>query len=109
MAILEHQVEALVAVGVTKIVLAVSYKADDMLEMLKALEAKYSVTVLCSQEDEPMGTGAGRARARAARAHTAPPLRDPPHPVPAQPARSRSRARTSTTGRASPFSSSTRT
>jgi CTP:molybdopterin cytidylyltransferase MocA len=116
MAILEHQVEALVAVGVKKIVLAVSYKADDMIEMLKALEAKYGVAVICSQEDEPMGTGAcapasarrarhPRPRARRAVPHAQP---YPPRPL-LQPARSRSRARTLTTARVSPFSSSTRT
>ena len=58
MAILEHQVEALVAVGVKKIVLAVSYKAEDMMASLATYEKKYGITVVCSLEETPMGTGA---------------------------------------------------
>lgn len=58
--ILEHQVAALVGVGVTKIVLAVSYKPEDMMGFLAAMEEKYKIKVVCSQEVEPMGTGALR-------------------------------------------------
>lgn len=57
MPILEHQVEALVAVGVTKVVLAVSYKADDVMEFIKNMEAKYKIKMVCSLEETPMGTG----------------------------------------------------
>jgi mannose-1-phosphate guanylyltransferase len=41
-AILLHQVEALVAVGVKEVVLAVSYKPEDMMEALKEMEATVS-------------------------------------------------------------------
>ena len=57
MAILEHQIEALVAVGVKKVVLAVSYKPEDMTPFIAEMEKKYGITVVCSLEVEPMGTG----------------------------------------------------
>ena len=57
MSILEHQVKALVEVGVKKIVLAVSYKAEDMMASLAMYEKKYNITVVCSLEEVPMGTG----------------------------------------------------
>jgi hypothetical protein len=62
--ILEHQIAALVKVGVTKVVLAVSYKPDDMRGFLEAMSAKYSVEIVISLEDTPMGTGAFLPRAR---------------------------------------------
>ena len=71
MPILEHQVAALVAVGVKKIVLAVSYKPEDMLGFLKAMEEKYKIQLVISQEVEPMGTGAFLRRPRT-RAFTPP-------------------------------------
>jgi mannose-1-phosphate guanylyltransferase len=44
-------------VGVTKVVLAVNYKPEVMMEALKELEKKYNVQLVCSVEAEPMGTG----------------------------------------------------
>jgi len=65
LAILEHQVAALVAVGVKKIVLAVSYRADDLREALALYEKKYGITVVCSLEETPMGTAGPLALAAA--------------------------------------------
>ena len=58
MARLEHQIEALVKVGVKKVVLAVSYKPEDMASFMSEMEKRYGITVLVSLEVEPMGTGA---------------------------------------------------
>ena len=58
MPILEHQIEALVAVGVKKVVLAVSYRPDDIATFIASMEKKYGISVVCSLEVEPMGTGA---------------------------------------------------
>ena len=57
MPILEHQIAALVEVGVTEVVLAVNYKPEVMMEALVELEKKYNVKLTCSVETEPMGTG----------------------------------------------------
>jgi len=54
--IVAHQIEALVKVGVTEIVLAISYKPDAMLEYIKKVEEQFKIKVTCSQEIEPMGT-----------------------------------------------------
>eukprot|EP00388_Colpodella_angusta_P003812 GDKJ01013161.1.p1 GENE.GDKJ01013161.1~~GDKJ01013161.1.p1 ORF type:complete len:383 (-),score=72.51 GDKJ01013161.1:94-1113(-) len=54
---MEHQIAALVEVGVDHIVLAINYQPDAMLGKIKALEDKYKVRISCSKEDEPMGTG----------------------------------------------------
>jgi len=56
--ILEHQVAALAAVGVTEVVLAVNYKPEDLMEAMRGLEAKYKIKLTCSLETEPLGTGA---------------------------------------------------
>lgn len=55
--ILEHQIAALAEVGVSEIVLAVSYRPEDMREALKAMEEKYKVKLVVSVEEEPLGTG----------------------------------------------------
>ena len=57
MPILEHQIEALVSVGVKKVVLAVSYRPDDIATFIASMEKKYGISVVCSLEVEPMGTG----------------------------------------------------
>lgn len=57
MAILEHQIAALASVGVTEIVLAVSYRPDEMADALRIMEAKYKLKLTVSVEAEPMGTG----------------------------------------------------
>lgn len=57
MAIMEHQIAALVEAGVNHIILAINYQPDAMLGKIKVLEEKYNVRISCSKEDEPMGTG----------------------------------------------------
>lgn len=42
----------------TEVVLAVSYRPDDMREMIALLEAKYKLKVVISIEETPLGTGA---------------------------------------------------
>jgi len=54
--IVVHQLEALVAAGVTHVVMAVSYRADQMETELKAYEQKLGVTISYSIESEPLGT-----------------------------------------------------
>lgn len=62
--ILEHQIAALAEVGVSEIVLAVSYRPEDMREALKAMEEKYKVKLVVSVEEEPLGTAGPLALAR---------------------------------------------
>jgi mannose-1-phosphate guanylyltransferase len=59
-----HQIEALVKVGVTTVVLAVNYQPDTMKEALKEISEKYGIEVVCSQETEPLGTAGPLALAR---------------------------------------------
>ena len=59
MPILEHQIAALVSkAGVTKVILAVSYKPDDMKDFLSEMAAKYKIEIIISLEEVPLGTGA---------------------------------------------------
>ena len=58
LAIVEHQIKALKEAGVTVVVLAVSYKPEDMLDAIKEMEKKYSIKLVISHETEPLGTGA---------------------------------------------------
>lgn len=51
-----HQIEALVAVGVTEIVLAVNYQPEKMRAFLKVQEKKLGIKITTSQENEPLGT-----------------------------------------------------
>ena len=53
---IEHQVEALAAAGVSDIVLAVNYRPDVMIGALKKYEEKYNVKISFSVEAEPLGT-----------------------------------------------------
>ncbi|KAH9626300.1 hypothetical protein KSS87_021869 [Heliosperma pusillum] len=59
-----HQIEALKAVGVTEVVLAINYQPEVMLNFLKDFEAKLGIKITCSQETEPMGTAGPLALAR---------------------------------------------
>lgn len=59
-----HQIEALVKAGVKEVILAVNYQPEVMIQYLKACEAKYGITITCSQEDVPMGTAGPLALAR---------------------------------------------
>lgn len=51
-----HQLEALVEVGVTEVVLAVSYRAQEMEKDLSEAAKKLGVNLIFSHENEPLGT-----------------------------------------------------
>ncbi|KAL5807062.1 hypothetical protein ACOSQ4_029795 [Xanthoceras sorbifolium] len=59
-----HQIEALKAVGVTEVVLAINYQPEVMLNFLKEFEKKLDIKIICSQETEPLGTAGPLALAR---------------------------------------------
>ncbi|CAN1770066.1 Mannose-1-phosphate guanylyltransferase 1 [Linum perenne] len=59
-----HQIEALKAIGVTEVVLAINYQPEVMLTFLKEYEKKLEITITCSQETEPLGTAGPLALAR---------------------------------------------
>eukprot|EP00919_Chromeraceae_sp_WS-2016_P005900 GHVR01013854.1.p1 GENE.GHVR01013854.1~~GHVR01013854.1.p1 ORF type:complete len:185 (+),score=26.14 GHVR01013854.1:38-592(+) len=56
MPIVEHQIKALAAVGVSQVILAVGFRADQMETAVKELEVKYEVKITISTEAQPMGT-----------------------------------------------------
>lgn len=62
--ILMHQIEALVEAGVTKVILAVSYRAEDMEKELTEQVSKLGVTLTFSHETEPLGTAGPLALAK---------------------------------------------
>lgn len=62
--ILLHQIEALVDAGVTEVILAVSYRAEQMEQELTAEAEKLGITVVFSHETEPLGTAGPIALAR---------------------------------------------
>lgn len=62
--ILEHQLAALVKVGVTDVVLAIAYQPAAMHELQSKLSAKYNINIICSQETTPLGTAGPIAAAR---------------------------------------------
>lgn len=53
---IQHQVEALTAAGVTDIVLAVNYRPEIMEGALKEYSEQYKVNITFSVEQEPLGT-----------------------------------------------------
>lgn len=59
-----HQIEALKAIGVTEVVLAINYQPEVMLNFLKDFETKLGIKISCSQETEPLGTAGPLALAR---------------------------------------------
>eukprot|EP01018_Ginkgo_biloba_P020346 Gb_41514 [translate_table: standard] len=59
-----HQIEALKAIGVDEVVLAINYQPEVMLGFLKEFETKIGIKITCSQETEPMGTAGPLALAR---------------------------------------------
>lgn len=59
-----HQIEALQAIGVEEVVLAINYQPEVMLGFLKEFEATLGIKIVCSQEFEPMGTAGPLALAR---------------------------------------------
>ncbi|KAJ8909559.1 hypothetical protein NQ315_015549 [Exocentrus adspersus] len=62
--ILLHQVEALVAAGVTEVILAVSYRAEQMEKEIMEEANKMGVTITFSHESEPLGTAGPLALAK---------------------------------------------
>ncbi|KAB2598289.1 mannose-1-phosphate guanylyltransferase 1-like [Pyrus ussuriensis x Pyrus communis] len=59
-----HQIEALKAIGVTEVVLAINYQPEVMMTFLKEFEEKVGIKITCSQETEPLGTAGPLALAR---------------------------------------------
>ena len=51
-----HQIQALIRVGVKKIILAVNVQPQALLDFCQRTAAEYGVSIVCSQEDVPMGT-----------------------------------------------------
>jgi mannose-1-phosphate guanylyltransferase len=62
--ILLHQIEALVQVGVKEVILAVSYRAEQMELELKHEAEKLGVNLIFSHETEPLGTAGPLALAK---------------------------------------------
>ncbi|GEM09943.1 mannose-1-phosphate guanylyltransferase [Rhodotorula toruloides] len=63
-AIILHLVENLVKAGVKHIVLAVNYRPEVMISVLKQYEEKYNINITFSVENEPLGTAGPLALAR---------------------------------------------
>ncbi|XP_065066649.1 mannose-1-phosphate guanyltransferase beta-B-like [Rhopilema esculentum] len=63
-AMLLHQVEALAKVGVTQVILAVSYLSELMENELKKEEKRLGIKIMMSHEKEPLGTAGPLALAR---------------------------------------------
>ncbi|KAL1920502.1 uncharacterized protein VTP21DRAFT_879 [Calcarisporiella thermophila] len=59
-----HQIEGLVKIGVKDIVLAVNYRPEIMVSVLKKYEQEYNITITFSVETEPLGTAGPLALAR---------------------------------------------
>lgn len=62
--ILLHQIEALVAAGVTEVILAVSYRAEQMEQELIKEAQKLGINIIFSHEIEPLGTAGPLALAK---------------------------------------------
>jgi mannose-1-phosphate guanylyltransferase len=62
--ILEHQIAALVKVGVTEVILAINYQPEAMHELQSKLSTKYNIKIICNQETVPLGTAGPIALAR---------------------------------------------
>jgi mannose-1-phosphate guanylyltransferase len=56
MPIVEHQIKALVSVGVNHVIFAVGHMEDAMVKGMKPLEEKYKIKLTFSIEEEPLGT-----------------------------------------------------
>ncbi|GJQ71181.1 hypothetical protein Trydic_g1080 [Trypoxylus dichotomus] len=54
--ILLHQIEALVEAGVTKVILAVSYKAEQLEDELSQHAQRLNISIVYSYESQPLGT-----------------------------------------------------
>ena len=55
---------ALVRVGVTEVVLAINYKPEIMNDFLKKYSAELNISIVCSEEKEPLGTAGPLALAK---------------------------------------------
>lgn len=62
--ILYHQIEALAKIGVSTVILAVSYLEEQLEQAAPEIKAKYGVDIIISVEDEPMGTAGPIALAK---------------------------------------------
>lgn len=62
--ILLHQLEALVSAGCTQVILAVSYRAEQMEKELKQEADKLGINLIFSHETEPLGTAGPLALAK---------------------------------------------
>lgn len=62
--IILHQIEALAEAGVTEVILAVSYRAEDLEKELTEKVSKLGISVTFSHETEPLGTAGPLALAR---------------------------------------------
>lgn len=65
-AIVLHQVEALAAVGVEHVILAVNYRAEMLEQEMKAQGDRLGIKITTSLEDQPLGTAGPLALAREA-------------------------------------------
>ncbi|GFZ47984.1 Mannose-1-phosphate guanyltransferase [Saitozyma sp. JCM 24511] len=63
-AMILHQIEALVQAGVKDIVLAVNYRPEVMVSVLKKTEEEFGINITFSVETEPLGTAGPLALAR---------------------------------------------
>ncbi|KAF0701749.1 mannose-1-phosphate guanyltransferase beta, partial [Aphis craccivora] len=59
-----HQIEALVTVGVREVILAVSYRAEQMEKEMSDEAKKLGVRLVFSHESEPLGTAGPLALAK---------------------------------------------
>lgn len=59
-----HQIEALKTVGVTEVILAINYQPQVMLSFLQEFESNLGIKIICSQENEPLGTAGPLALAK---------------------------------------------
>lgn len=59
-----HQIEGLVKAGVTDVVLAVNYRPETMVSVLKKYEEEYGIRITFSVETEPLGTAGPLALAK---------------------------------------------
>ncbi|EQC34519.1 mannose-1-phosphate guanylyltransferase [Saprolegnia diclina VS20] len=63
--LVRHQIEALAAVGVDEVILAINYQPATMLPALAVISRDLGIKITCSHETEPLGTAGPLALARA--------------------------------------------
>ena len=63
--ILQHQIEALMALGcITEIILAINFSEDVLSDKLEFFRQQYNIKITCSVEEEPLGTAGPIKKAR---------------------------------------------